>query len=142
MINIDDLIGKPFKEGGNGKEGYDCYTLSREVCKRGGINLPSKQTQMLATVENIKNRSEAISIGKKEDYIRLKNPEPFCIVTFSLRPPFVNHMGVMVDRYHFIHIMKKRLATIEKINHKFWKSKVEGFYRYADNADDNNTKSL
>jgi len=140
-MNCDDLLGKPFEKGGDGKVGYDCYTLSREVCKRAGIDLPIKETQILAAFENLKARSDIINNGKDEDYIRLEKPEPFCIVGFQLCPPFLNHMGVMLDKHHFIHIMEKRSVTIEKIDHKFWKSKVEGFYRYA-NTNDNNKESV
>ncbi len=135
MMTYDDLLGKPFKKGGNGKDGYDCYTLSREVCRRAGINLPIKQTHILAATENMEARSVAITAGKEEAYDKLEKPEPFCIVTFSLHPPYVNHMGVMIDKYHFIHIMKKRLVTIERIDHKYWAHKKEGFYRYVDTND-------
>jgi len=131
MINTDDLLGKPFKKGGSGKDGYDCYTLSREVCRRAGIYLPIKETQILAAIENIEDRSNAINTGKEEDYVKLEKPEPFCVVTFSLRHPFVNHMGVMLDKHYFIHIMEKRSVVIERIDHKFWENRIEGFYKYV-----------
>jgi len=132
-MTYDDLLGKPFKMGGNGIDGYDCYTLSKEVCKRAGIKLPDKKS-----IENLEQRSEAIKAGKSEDYIKLKRPEPYCVVTFSLRPPFVNHMGVILDDCKtFIHIMRKRSVAIEKLRHKYWKSKIEGFYRFVGNNERN-----
>ena len=127
-----DLLGKPFEMGGDGINGYDCYTLSRAVCKRGGVNLPMKQTQLLATVDEIEARSNAINIGKGEDYVRLEKPEPFCVVTFSIVPPYVTHMGlVLEDCISFIHIFKKRSVAIERLNHKLWESKIEGYFRYV-----------
>ena len=36
MINIDDLVGKPYRKNGRGPEGYDCYGLAIEVEKRFG----------------------------------------------------------------------------------------------------------
>lgn len=133
-MNYEDLLGKPFKKGGRGPDGYDCYTLSFEVCRRAGINLPIKQTQVLAASENIKDRSEAINAGK-EDYIRLEKSEPLCLVGFNLNPPFTNHMGVMIDKYHFIHVMEARLVVVERIDHKFWKDRIEGFYKYVHKND-------
>jgi len=125
-MDYEDLLGKPFEIGGHG-ESYDCYTLSREVCRRAGIDLPDKKS-----IEDLQTRSDAINQGKKEDYIKLDKPEPFCIVTFSLRPPFVNHMGVVLeDRKTFIHILEKRSVVVEKLRHKFWNSKIEGFYRFV-----------
>jgi len=131
-MDYEDLLGKPFEIGGHG-ESYDCYTLSREVCRRAGIELPNKKS-----IEDLQARSEAINASKKEDYIKLEKPEPFCIVTFSLRPPFVNHMGVVLeDGKTFIHILEKRSVAVEKLRHKFWQSKIEGFYRYAGKNDNN-----
>lgn len=131
IIEYEDLLGKPFKRGGNGDNGFDCYTLAREICKRAGINLPKKQTQTLAKSENVKNRSKIILSGAKEDYIKLDKPELYCIVTFRIKGPFVNHIGVMIDDFHFIHIMRKLSVTVAKIDHKYWSSKIEGYYRYA-----------
>lgn len=128
-IKYEDLLGKPFVEGGIG--GYDCYTLSVEVCKRAGIFLPEKQTKLLSDSEHVEERSKAIISGSNQDYIRLDKPEKFCIVTFNLRADFVNHMGVMLDDWRFIHIMRKRSVAVEKIDHPYWITKIEGFYRYA-----------
>lgn len=36
MINIDDLVGKPYITNGRGPNGYDCYGLAIEVEKRFG----------------------------------------------------------------------------------------------------------
>lgn len=133
-MNYEDLLGIPFENGGDGTLGFDCYTLSKEVCKRKGILLPDKQTDILSTAKFIADRSKAISSGAEEDYIRLNKPEDGCIVTFNLRGNFVNHMGVMLDEFHFIHIMRKRSVAVEKIDHKYWAKKVEGFYRYVDKS--------
>lgn len=133
-VKYEDLLGKSFVMGGDGIEGFDCYTLSREVCERVGIKLPEKQS-----ILDLEARSEAINVGKNEDYIRLEKPEPYCIVTFKIVPPFVTHMGVVLeDKRHFIHVMKKRLVCVEKLNHKYWQQKMEGFYRYAGNSNGNN----
>lgn len=40
MIDIADLIGVPYKTGGRGDGGYDCYGLVMEVAKRGGHLFP------------------------------------------------------------------------------------------------------
>jgi cell wall-associated NlpC family hydrolase len=41
MINIDDLLGVPYKTNGRSKySGFDCYGLAIEVSKRFGHEIP------------------------------------------------------------------------------------------------------
>lgn len=35
-ININDLIGKPYRDHARGPDAYDCYGLAIEVCRRYG----------------------------------------------------------------------------------------------------------
>lgn len=39
-VNLDDLIGVPYKEGGTDKNGFYCYGYAAEVCRRFGKELP------------------------------------------------------------------------------------------------------
>ncbi len=124
---FDDLIGKPFVKNGNGDNGYDCYTLSQEVCRRIGINLPPQNY-----IDNLETRNDTINVRLNEEFVELEKPEPYCLVTFKIIPPFVSHIGVVLeDCKRFIHIMKKRCVCIEKLNNRFCKSKIEGYYRYV-----------
>lgn len=126
IMTFDDLLGKPFAlDGDNG--GYNCYTLSQEVLKRADIGeLPPRKA-----IECLADRHRAIRDGQLEDYTELDKPEPFCIVTFSIRKPYVTHMGVVLqDCKSFIHVMRKRCVCIEKLDDKIWKRKIDGYYRY------------
>jgi len=123
LIGID-LIGQPFDL--QGKKGYNCYSLCKEVCKRGGVLLPDKQP-----IDNLSDRSTAINSGKS-DYIKLEKPKPFCIVTFKIHPKYVTHMGVVLeDCRHFIHIMKKSHVVIERLDLPKWQKRIDGYYFYA-----------
>jgi len=123
MIDVTDLIGQPFDM--QNKAGYNCYGLCCEVCKRMGIMLPDRQP-----VEDLAERSLVINTNK-QDYIKLDSPEPGCLVTFKVRPPYVTHVGVMLDKVRFIHVMKKRQVCIERIDRPFWRDRLDGFYRYV-----------
>ena len=39
MIEVNDLIGTPYKDHGRGELGYDCYGLCIEVARRAGDRL-------------------------------------------------------------------------------------------------------
>jgi len=123
MIKVDDLIGQPFNM--QNKQGYNCYGLCKEICKRAGIFLPEEQP-----IEDLSLRNDVIERGK-HNYIKLNKPEPGCLVTFSLRPPFVTHIGVMLNEIRFIHVMKKRQVCIERIDRPFWQKRLDGFYKYT-----------
>ena len=44
MIDVNDLIGKPYKLGGTGPYQYDCWGLVREVYHRLGRDLPGYES--------------------------------------------------------------------------------------------------
>ena len=127
-VEVSDLLGKPFVMGGRGQVGYDCYGLCLEVAKRAGIKLMPEES-----VEDLSLRSKIID-DRKALYEKLDKPEPFCLVTFKIRPPFVTHIGVVLaDCKHFIHIMRKRSVAIERLDLPAWKRRLDGFYRFANN---------
>ena len=85
---IQDLIGIPYEKHGRTTKGLDCYGLVHLVYGRLGKelpNFPEDYTELL----NIHNAIEE----NKSKFIELEKPEPYCIVTFSIYPPYVTHIG-------------------------------------------------
>ncbi len=123
----EDLLGKPFKLGGRGPEFYDCWGLCIELGKRVGQHLP-----LDLTPEDTKGQDIAIRDKRDNEFVKLDRPEPYCIVTFRVTPPFVDHCGfVMEDCKHFIHIMRQRSVAVQRLDHKILAKRIDGFYRYA-----------
>lgn len=128
MSDFIDLIGQPFDM--QGKKGYNCYSLCREICSRKGICLPDKQPAFTAA-SILSERAHEINRGKA-NYVPLTEPEPFCIVTFRIHPKFVTHMGVVLqDCLHFMHIMIKSHVVVERLDLPRWKKRLDGYYRYV-----------
>lgn len=126
-INVSDLLGKQFDINGTGPDKYNCYNLCRVVCKRAGIELPEKQP-----AEDLGDRNEAFVNGLNNDCVRLEKAEPYCLVMFRTHPPFISHIGVVLeDNKHFIHIIENRNVVIERLDHILWKRRLEGFYRFV-----------
>ncbi len=127
-IKYEDLLAVPWKRGGRSAEGLDCYGLVKELYARLGRDLPEiEETPDTEAVEAIDKLWTAgyIDIGEK-----IENPEPYCVVVFCIRPPWVSHMGVVLTENRFIHILRKRTVQVDRLNHPYWKGKIAGYYRW------------
>ena len=103
-ININDLIGVPYKDHGRSKDGMDCYGLAIEVLRRYGYKLDDvyyENHDLTLCEENLPTlnvspidqvREGAILEMQYEDYI---------------------HIGVCISRKEFIHMTR----TGCRINH-------------------------
>ncbi len=129
MINVDDLIGKPYDlQGENG--GMNCWQLCQEVAKRAGNFLPDI---------NAPEQDEADDIGRvmaweRGRFIEISAPEPFCIVAFKIFSPFITHVGIVLESgREFLHTLRKRNVARERLDHPYWKRRITGFYRWTGN---------
>lgn len=128
-LELHDLLTAEFEGDGEGPN-YNCWNLCREVYRRAGKFLP-KYSDYIASILERNNLIQAIK--RSDDFMNIKNPEPLAIVAFQLNSKAITHMGVMIDKYRFIHIRKKTGVAIERLDIGIWSKKIEGFYRYAAN---------
>lgn len=120
-----DLLGKPFVLGGRGPDAYDCYGICLEFGRRNGYKFPFHLTPQETSMQD-----KFIKKGVDESFDKIEKPEPFCIVTFKITPPFVDHCGIVLPGCHlFLHIMKDISVTAQRIDHKILASRIDGFYR-------------
>lgn len=128
-LNLYNLVGKRFEYGGRGPNTFDCYGLCMEVYKRLGRELPDYPTSF----GDVKVDHDTYWFGKK-NFVRLKTPEPFCLITFMIYKPFVSHIGVVLeDCLRFINISYKRDVCIEFLDSPRWRNRIDGFWRYEKN---------
>lgn len=120
-----DLLGKEYVEKGRGPNHFDCYGLCIEVLKRKGLVLPDIESETDANLihkQIVENSASSI-------FKRLHKPQAFCLVTFIVQPPYVSHVGVVLeDCKRFIHIMEKRQVTIERLDSVAWSRRIKGYY--------------
>lgn len=120
-----DLLGKPFTLGGRGPEYYDCWGICLELGSRVGIEYPPDFTPTDTDGQDL-----AIKDKQDKDFIKLDKPEPFCIVTFKITPPFIDHCGIVIaDCFHFIHIMKNHSVALQRLDNRILSPRIDGFYR-------------
>lgn len=130
-FQVNDIIGKPFKDGGRGPDAYDCWGLVMEVFRRQGIELPDygKDTHS--------NESERISgiiklLAASDNWSEIKRPVRGCLITLKYpKPQWTSHVGVMLDRDRFINIRRKtRVLASDRISSPAWRLRIAGFYIY------------
>jgi len=120
-----DLLGKPFLLGARGPDKFDCYGICLEVGRRAGFNYP-----LLFTPTETSMQDKCIKQGIDECFDKIEIAESFCIVTFKITPPFVDHCGIVLpDSKHFIHTMKGHAVAVQRLDHKILARRIDGFYR-------------
>ncbi len=126
MLNLGDLIGKPFSYGGRGPGEYDCYGLCMEVYRRLGRRLPEFGAAVQPHVIDA-------MIGEASQFFRkIDAPAPHCLVTFMVRPPYTSHIGVVLDdRIRFIHVSRTIRTCIERMDSPLWQRRVTGYYEWT-----------
>ena len=126
MIN---LIGIPFKQGGNNIDGFDCYGLVVYVFKNFyGIEIPNYNHQIIDAF-NATDINTTIDKALK-NWQEIKEPEEPCAVLIRNHPVYVNHIGVYVGGNKFMHALKKVGVILSDINDKYWSKKIEGYYKW------------
>lgn len=122
-LDYTDLLGKEFQYGGRGPEAYDCYGLAAEICRRAGRILPAWESVAgSALIDSEISRAKPL-------FRELPGPEPFCLVTFMIRPPFTSHIGaVLEDRRRFIHIARKLRVCVERLDDPAWSRRITGYF--------------
>jgi len=127
MIDLNDLIGKPFDQDGYGPDKYSCYGLAVEVYKRFGFDIPRTNISVCACKEA---SQKEIQDHMKRSWVQTTMLEiPSAILITSSNPEFANHIGVYIGNDRFIHITMNRNVVVDRLSN--WKKRVIGFYRYV-----------
>lgn len=122
-IDIDDLIGIPYKEGGRDYDGLDCYGLGIIVCAKFGYYLPD--------VEGANRSQFVIYLERCLKLVQMKKVE--CpqkeadIILIKDSKGILGHMGVYLGDGLFIHCDSLGVR-VEKI--KKYESRIGGVYSW------------
>ena len=129
MIDVSDLLGKPFAWGGRGPDAYDCWGLVVEVARRAGITLPDMNHPADGELcGQIWKELCGQRMGK--DFIRIERPEPWCLVAFQFFGQW--HAGIVLENAsQFIHVVERQNVTAPSLYCEMWQPFFRGFYRYV-----------
>lgn len=133
MTWSDRYVGIPFKVGGRDRAGIDCWGLLRLVyAEQRGIDLPSWGDSYDAATDRpaLFGLIDARMAAWKP---LIDQPKAFDGVLLSLSG-LPTHIGVMVDRVHFLHAREGHDSAVERVDSAAWRLRVAGFYRYMASA--------
>lgn len=132
MIEVQDLLGVPFVDGGRDKQGMDCWGLFIEVMKRFGYEVPDYKVSCF-DAEGIGGTYQA-EIGSWQE---VGSAAPGLAVAMAIHekaPDMVQHFGVVLEPKRFIHTLEKTGVIITKISDPFFNRKIKGFYRWTNQS--------
>ena len=135
VINLSDLIGKPYMVDGRGPDAYDCWGLCLEVARRACAQGAGRLLPEL-NIPRCEDERSAFAVGFKDScFERLEKPQPWCQVVFRIWDDDNKerwHVGtVLADCLRFIHIAEKSFACTPLLSHPLWSLFLEGYYKYA-----------
>ena len=125
LLQYEDLIGVPFKRNGKSPdEGFDCYWLCWYLRERINRPIPEKEFSAFRVV-----RSGDVEKFKAR-FVRLKKPQPYCLVYFR-RGELESHVGlVLADCNRFIEVDDKIGVHVERLNAPWVRIGVDAYYDY------------
>ena len=104
-------------------------TPVEEVYKRLGMNFPDINRYLENVNPEDREQVDRAIHGEQDLFEQIERPENFCIVTFSIRPPYTSHIGVVVENAYFIHSLKKVGVVKERLDSLFWNKRITGYWR-------------
>jgi cell wall-associated NlpC family hydrolase len=125
MIEVNDLIGLPYSESGNGPESYDCYGLIRECFRRMGHSIPK-----YLRAGTRKEHAAIICQAMDESWEEVAEAVAGVVVLFKVEG-FNSHLGFVLDNGRFIHVIAGQNVVVQSLSHPSWEKRIVGFYRYT-----------
>ena len=127
MINVIDLIGKPFDPDGYGPDSFSCYGLAVEVFKRFGIQIPRTNISVCACREASQKEIKKHIARSWHPVTKLKAPSVLLIK--SADPDYADHVAVYIGKGRMIHVTRNRHVVVDRVY--AWKKRIIGRYTYA-----------
>ncbi len=128
---IARLVGAPFADFGRGPESFDCYGIVIEGARAMGLELPDYGSAASHLWREIGKRAE--DRRAMFERIPLREALKGDVVAFHTRVEgIVDHLGLMVSRFDFLHATRATGGQICSLGHPAWGAMVEGVYRWKE----------
>ncbi|MGH9887417.1 MAG: C40 family peptidase [bacterium] len=123
------FIGIPYVSKGRSQAGCDCWGIVflyyLEVL---GIRLPEYADGYSDSAEE-EEVAKLVASGRR-NWVEVSPPQAGDVVLLRIFKDPV-HVGVYLDGHRVLHVRKGTNACIQRLDDSFWRSRIEGFYRYV-----------
>jgi cell wall-associated NlpC family hydrolase len=125
---VDEFLGAPYRHGGRGPLGLDCYGLIIKVYKRLGVELFDVESYPL----NWPSEKNLFLENYHRQWKKIESPNLFDVVLLcSKTGRVVDHAGVYIGDGRFLHACKAGVVIGKLAD---WAFKIEGFYSFNGNG--------
>lgn len=125
---VKTFTGIPYRHGGRSLDGLDCLGLIYLFYKKWGIEIPEGDGKAYSPTwykeDPQRFRRGIENIGKPVSPLDL---QPLDLVYFRIGGA-VTHAGVMIDRNHFLHVLKDQVVHLAPLN-AAWRRRLVGARR-------------
>lgn len=123
---VNNYIGIPYKRLTNSMEEADCLGIIQLIYKsQFNVELPD---YVRADV-NQKELASIVIKEKLEEWVKIKQPEPNCMILFNIMG-YPIHMGMVLNDKYMIHSLEGHNSAIERYDGIKWNNRIEGFYKW------------
>ena len=134
MVDLSDLVGRPFSDGPDGPDGYNCWTLAMEVFHRYGIEIESHNISADASIAVAREMGRSVAAARAgvSRWTPCEYTVPALVVirAHAVDPRIVNHVGVTVPGPGRRFIQATRAAGVHIAHLDDPWVRIDGFYRY------------
>lgn len=133
-MNLNRYVGLPWKDGGRGPDGYDCYGIVvlayREIL---GINLPSFASDYVTTQDR-KAIADVIA-GRMGPWKPLVDGEERVLDAVLMTEGGVaRHIGLVAAPGFVLHMVPLKDSVVEPYTTGKLRHRIAGFYRHEANT--------
>jgi len=140
-----DLFKTKYERGAKTPGTHDCKCLFVEVMHRYGNPIKVSDIEVLAVEEVVAAMArkeypytdvDAAVIEKELQsgkWKKIEIPVEGCAVVIALdsdKPNLIQHLGVYVGENKFIHILEEQGVITTRIDDRFFRRKIRGFYEW------------
>ena len=123
-MDYTSLIGILRRSLARSKAGLDCCVPS-EVFRWHGIDLP----EYWISCKDVSRINQTAEEEKKSGrWIQLEKPRVPCLIYLRFNEFKWNHVGVYIGNGWFIHTAETTGVRKERLDHPYWRNRIEGFY--------------
>lgn len=116
LVSISrQLVGSPYRFGGESPSGFDCSGLVRYIYREIGITVPHSSRLL-------HQQSQKVSLGSLQ---------PGDLLFFAISKSKISHVGIYASEKQFIHAPSSgKHVSIASLNNPYWKKRLIGAGRF------------